>query len=65
MVWDLRYDEPRLDDMLRDPVMLAVMDRDRVTREDLMVCVEHARRRLVAQREAARRSERARLRAVD
>ena len=65
MMWDIRYDEPRLDDMLRDPVMLAVMDRDRVTREELLVCVEHARRRLVAQRNAARRSERARLRAVD
>lgn len=64
-MWDLRYDEPRLDEMLRDPVMLAVMDRDRVTREDLLACVEHARRRLVAQRQAARRSERARLRAVD
>lgn len=64
-MWDLRYDEPRLDEMLRDPVMLAVMDRDRVTREDLMVCVEHARRRLVAQRQAARCRERARLRAVD
>ena len=65
MVWDLRYDEPRLDDMLRDPVMLAVMDRDRVTREELLVCVEHARRRLVVPRNATRRSERARLRAVD
>ncbi|MBL0932005.1 MAG: hypothetical protein IBJ15_18070 [Alphaproteobacteria bacterium] len=64
-MWDLRYDEPRLDEMLRDPVMLAVMDRDRVTREDLMVCVEHARRRLLAQRAAARCRERARLRAID
>jgi len=64
-MWDLRYDEPRLDEMLRDPVMLAVMDRDRVTREELLVCVEHARRRLVARDFAARRAERARLRAVD
>jgi hypothetical protein len=64
-MWDLRYDEPRLDEMLRDPVMLAVMDRDRVTREELLVCVEHARRRLVARDNAARRAERARLRAVD
>jgi hypothetical protein len=45
-MWDLRYGEPRLDDMLGDPVVRAVMDRDGVSREDVLACVEGARLRM-------------------
>jgi hypothetical protein len=43
---DLRYDEPALDEMLDDPVVRAVMARDRLRREDVLACVERARERL-------------------
>ena len=49
-MWDLRYDEPRLDEMLGDPVVRAVMACDRVTREDLLACVARARAVLVRRR---------------
>ena len=45
-MWDLRYDEPRLDELLGDPVVQAVMERDGVSRADVLECVEGARRRL-------------------
>jgi hypothetical protein len=34
--------EPTLEEMLRDPVVLAVMARDRVTRAELIACVARA-----------------------
>jgi hypothetical protein len=44
----LRSDEePRLSEILDDPVMLAVMARDRITREDLLAHIEAAKARLV------------------
>jgi hypothetical protein len=46
-MWDLRYDEPRLDELLGDPVVQAVMARDGVSRDELLACVEGARRRLL------------------
>jgi hypothetical protein len=45
-MWDWRYDEPKLDDMLVDPLVRAVMARDGVSREDVLACVEGARRRM-------------------
>jgi hypothetical protein len=42
-MWNI---EPRLDDVLGDPVVQAVMERDGVSREDVLACVERARRRL-------------------
>ncbi len=43
----LRSDEePRLADILDDPVMLAVMARDRITREDLLAQIEAVQARL-------------------
>ncbi|MCA3246979.1 MAG: hypothetical protein ACKOEE_15390 [Tagaea sp.] len=53
-MWDLRYDEPRLDEMLGDPVVRAVMARDRVSREELLACVERARGRLAPPASVAR-----------
>jgi hypothetical protein len=38
--------EPRLDDLLGDPVVQAVMARDGVSRADVLECVERARRRV-------------------
>jgi hypothetical protein len=55
-MWDLRYDEPRLDELLGDPVVRAVMDRDGVSRADVLAWVERARRRL---------AEKPRLRAIE
>jgi hypothetical protein len=40
--------EPSLDDMLRDPVVLAVLRRDRLTVADVLRVVEAARARLIA-----------------
>jgi hypothetical protein len=40
--------EPSLDDMLRDPVVLAVLRRDRLTVADVLRVLEAARARLVA-----------------
>jgi hypothetical protein len=34
--------EPTLEEMLRDPIVLAVMARDRVSREELRACVARA-----------------------
>lgn len=45
----LRSDEePRLSEMLDDPVMHAVMARDRVTREELLAHIAALRERLAA-----------------
>jgi hypothetical protein len=40
--------EPSLDDMLQDPVVLAVLRRDRLTVADVLRVVEAARARLIA-----------------
>ena len=40
--------EPSLDDMLQDPVVLAVLRRDRLTVADVLRVVEAARARLMA-----------------
>jgi hypothetical protein len=40
--------EPSLDDMLQDPVVLAVLRRDRLTVADVLRVLEAARARLVA-----------------
>jgi len=45
----LRLDEePRLGDLLDDPITKAVMARDRVTRDDLLAHIERAQARLAA-----------------
>lgn len=54
-MWDLRYGEPRLDDLLGDPVMQAVMARDGVSREDVLACVEGARRRMIRPADQSRK----------
>lgn len=41
--------EPELDEMLDDPVLLAVMARDRVTRDELLAFVARARAALRAE----------------
>ncbi len=44
----LRFDEePRLDELLDDPMTHKVMARDRVTREELLACIAEARARLL------------------
>jgi hypothetical protein len=40
--------EPSLDDMLEDPVVLAVLRRDRLTVADVLRVVETARTKLIA-----------------
>jgi hypothetical protein len=40
--------EPSLDDMLQDPVVLAVLRRDRLTVADVLRVVEAARAKLIA-----------------
>jgi hypothetical protein len=40
--------EPSLDDMLQDPVILAVLRRDRLTVADVLRVVEAARAKLIA-----------------
>jgi hypothetical protein len=40
--------EPSLDDMLQDPVVLAVLHRDRLTVADVLHVVEAARAKLIA-----------------
>ncbi|MBI3504871.1 MAG: hypothetical protein HY059_08510 [Proteobacteria bacterium] len=43
----LRFDEePRLSELIDDPVTKAVMARDRITREDLLACILAAQARL-------------------
>ena len=38
--------EPRIEDLLEDSVLHALLRRDRVTRDDLMAVISGARRRL-------------------
>lgn len=38
--------EPRIEELLEDPVLHAVLRRDRLTRDDLMAVIAGARRRL-------------------
>ena len=40
--------EPSLDDMLQDPVVLAVLRRDRLSAADVLRVVEAARAKLIA-----------------
>ncbi|MFM7347362.1 MAG: hypothetical protein ACKO1J_18570 [Tagaea sp.] len=54
-MWDLRYDEPRLDELLGDPVVQAVMARDGVSRAELLACVEGARRRFARPADQSRK----------
>ncbi len=45
----LRYDEePRLSELLDDPMTHKVMARDRVTREALLACIAEAQARLAS-----------------
>lgn len=38
--------EPRIEDLLEDPVLLAVLNGDQVSRDELMAVIAGARRRL-------------------
>ena len=42
-MWDWRFDEPKLDDMLGDPLVRAVMARDGVSREDVIRLLDATR----------------------
>ena len=44
--WKCRDAEPRLDELLDDPVLHAILRKDRVSRDELMTMIAGARRRL-------------------
>lgn len=46
--------EPRLDELLEDPVLHAILRKDRISRDELMTVIAGARRRLGLCEEAAR-----------
>lgn len=44
--WERSGQEPRLEEMLADPMIELVMKRDGLTRDDLVALVQEARRRI-------------------
>lgn len=46
--------EPRIEDLLEDPVLHAILRKDGVSRDDLMAVITNARRRLGLQEKNAR-----------
>ena len=40
------HDEPRLDEILNDPILQMLLDRDGISADDLRALIEQARQRL-------------------